>query len=104
MLDSAVAWGNQAANTIQGYAQFSVNEHQENLAYNEILTNPDVLSDYTLKFFVLKVLTLCTKVSSNWKPLVTALNLLLTNRVNSLLLLLLLLRNSLKTSGVASRT
>ena len=51
MLDSAVAWGNQAANTIQGYAQFSVNEHQENLAYNEILTNPDVLSDYTLKFF-----------------------------------------------------
>jgi hypothetical protein len=51
MLDSAVAWGNQAANTIQGYAQFAVNEHQENLAYNEILTNPDVLSDYTLKFF-----------------------------------------------------
>ena len=28
-----------------------VNEHQENLAYNEILTNPDVLSDYTLQFF-----------------------------------------------------
>jgi hypothetical protein len=26
---------------------FAVNEHQENLAYNEILTNPDVLSDYT---------------------------------------------------------
>ena len=51
MLDSAVAWGNRAANTIQGYAQFAVNEHQENLAYNEILTNPDVLSDYTLKFF-----------------------------------------------------
>jgi hypothetical protein len=24
---------------------------QENLAYNEILTNPDVLSDYTLQFF-----------------------------------------------------
>ena len=36
---------------IQGYANFAVNEHQENLAYNEILTNPDVLSDYTLKFF-----------------------------------------------------
>lgn len=51
MLDSAVAWGNRAANTIQGYANFAVNEHQENLAYNEILTNPDVLSDYTLKFF-----------------------------------------------------
>jgi hypothetical protein len=51
MLDSAVAWGNRAANTIQGYASFAVNEHQENLAYNEILTNPDVLSDYTLKFF-----------------------------------------------------
>jgi hypothetical protein len=51
MLDSAVAWGNKAASTIQGYAEFSVNEHQENLAYNEILTNPDVLSDYTLKFF-----------------------------------------------------
>ncbi len=51
MLDSAVAWGNRAADTIKGYAEFSVNEHQENLAYNEILTNPDVLSDYTLKFF-----------------------------------------------------
>jgi hypothetical protein len=51
MLDSAVAWGNQAANVITGYANFAVNEHQENLAYNEILTNPDVLSDYTLKFF-----------------------------------------------------
>jgi len=51
MLDSAVAWGNRAANTITGYANFAVNEHQENLAYNEILTNPDVLSDYTLKFF-----------------------------------------------------
>lgn len=51
MLDSAVAWGNQAANLITGYANFAVNEHQENLAYNEILTNPDVLSDYTLKFF-----------------------------------------------------
>ena len=51
LVDSAVEWGNRAANTIQGYAQFAVNEHQENLAYNEILTNPDVLSDYTLKFF-----------------------------------------------------
>jgi hypothetical protein len=51
MLDSAVEWGNRAAETIKGYANFAVNEHQENLAYNEILTNPDVLSDYTLKFF-----------------------------------------------------
>jgi hypothetical protein len=51
MLDSAVEWGNRAANVIQGYANFAVNEHQENLAYNEILTNPDILSDYTLKFF-----------------------------------------------------
>jgi len=51
LVDSAVAWGNQAANVITDYANFSVNEHQENLAYNEILTNPDVLSDYTLKFF-----------------------------------------------------
>ena len=51
MLDSAVAWGSQAKELIKGYANFSVNEHQENLAYNEILTNPDVLSDYTLKFF-----------------------------------------------------
>lgn len=51
MLDSAVAWGNRATNAIVGYANFAVGEHQENLAYNEILTNPDVLSDYTLKFF-----------------------------------------------------
>ena len=51
LVDSAVEWGNRAANTIEGYAKFAVNEHQENLAYNEILTNPDVLSDYTLKFF-----------------------------------------------------
>jgi len=51
MLDSAVAWGTQAKDLIQGYADFAVNEHTENLAYNEILTNPDVLSDYTLKFF-----------------------------------------------------
>jgi hypothetical protein len=51
MLDSAVAWGNEASQLITDYANFAVNEHQENLAYNEILTNPDVLSDYTLKFF-----------------------------------------------------
>jgi hypothetical protein len=51
LVDSAVEWGNRAANTIKGYAEFAVGEHQENLAYNEILTNPDVLSDYTLKFF-----------------------------------------------------
>jgi hypothetical protein len=51
MLDNAVEWGNHAAEVIKGYANFAVNEHQENLAYNEILTNPDVLSDYTLKFF-----------------------------------------------------
>ena len=72
MLDSAVAWGQEATNTLTGYATFAVNEHQENLAYNEtlaryaefavtehqenlayneILTNPDVLSDYTLRFF-----------------------------------------------------
>ena len=51
MLDSAVAWGFKAQDVIRGYASFAVNEHTENLAYNEILTNPDVLSDYTLKFF-----------------------------------------------------
>tara|TARA_Y100001963_G_scaffold76029_1_gene105477 strand:+ start:5102 stop:5551 length:450 start_codon:yes stop_codon:yes gene_type:complete len=51
MLDNAVTWGNRAQEAIKGYADFSVQEHQENLAYNEILTNPDVLSDYTLKFF-----------------------------------------------------
>jgi hypothetical protein len=51
MLDSAVAWGSQANAVMTGFANFSVNEHQENLAYNEILTNPDVLSDYTLRFF-----------------------------------------------------
>ena len=51
MLDSAVEWGTRASNLIKGYANFAVNEHQENLAYNEILTNPDTLSDYTLKFF-----------------------------------------------------
>jgi hypothetical protein len=51
MLDSAVAWGHRAQDAIRGYANFAVGEHTENLAYNEILTNPDVLSDYTLKFF-----------------------------------------------------
>ena len=51
MLDSAVGWGFAAQDLIQGYADFAVQEHQENLAYNEILTNPDVLSDYTLKYF-----------------------------------------------------
>jgi hypothetical protein len=51
MLDSAVSWGQKAQGLLTGYANFAVNEHQENLAYNEILTNPDVLSDYTLKFF-----------------------------------------------------
>jgi hypothetical protein len=51
MLDSAVAWGTQAKGLIQGYANFAVQEHQDNMAYNQILTNPDVLSDYTLKFF-----------------------------------------------------
>jgi hypothetical protein len=51
MLDSAVAWGGKAQETLHRFANFSVAEHQENLAYNEILTNPDVLSDYTLKFF-----------------------------------------------------
>jgi len=51
MLDNAVAWGQKANGLLHGYANFAVNEHQENLAYNEILTNPDVLSDYTLKFF-----------------------------------------------------
>lgn len=51
MLDSAVAWGQRATNCLKGYANFSVTEHKQNLAYNEILTNPDTLSDYTLKFF-----------------------------------------------------
>ena len=51
VLDSAVDWGNLAQNLFARSANFMVNEHQENLAYNEILTNPDVLSDYTLQFF-----------------------------------------------------
>jgi len=51
MLDSAVTWGTEAKGLIEQYAEFAVNERQENQAYNEILTNPDVLSDYTLQFF-----------------------------------------------------
>tara|TARA_E500000318_G_scaffold88950_1_gene86400 strand:- start:842 stop:1825 length:984 start_codon:yes stop_codon:yes gene_type:complete len=51
LVDSALAWGSRATSAIRGYANFAVNEHNENLAYNEILTNPDTLSDYTLKFF-----------------------------------------------------
>ena len=51
LLDSAVAWGQEMTQTLKGYADFSVQSHTENLAYNEILTNPDVLSDYTLQFF-----------------------------------------------------
>ena len=51
MLDNAVVWGSRAQDCIKGYANFAVQEYQENLAYNEILTNPDTLSDYTLKFF-----------------------------------------------------
>ena len=35
--------GKSSTRLIKGYADFSVQEHQENLAYNEILTNPDVL-------------------------------------------------------------
>ena len=51
MLDQAVVWGHKAANELHSFAEFAVREHSENKAYNEILTNPDVLSDYTLKFF-----------------------------------------------------
>jgi len=51
MLDSAVAWGTEAKGLIEQYAEFAVNERQENQAYNQILTNPDILSDYTLQFF-----------------------------------------------------
>jgi hypothetical protein len=51
MLDSAVDWAHHAEYLFGGAAQFMIGERQENLAYNEILTNPDVLSDYTLKFF-----------------------------------------------------
>ena len=51
VLDSAIAWGKGATETLKGYANFAVNEHQENLAYYETLTNPDVLCANTLKFF-----------------------------------------------------
>jgi hypothetical protein len=51
LLDSAVAWGQEMTDTLKQYAEFATNEHTENLAYNEILTNPDVLSDYTIRFF-----------------------------------------------------
>ena len=51
MLDSAVAWGQSAQEQMYRAANFMVGEHRENLAYNEILTNPDILSDYTLNFF-----------------------------------------------------
>jgi len=98
MLDSAVAWGHQAQglltdyanfavneraenahalNMLNQYAAFATNEHQENLAYNEILTNPDVLSDYTLSSLVLKVRALCTKTRQNSRPLVIAPHLLM---------------------------
>jgi hypothetical protein len=65
LLDDAVAWAYDeracledyaeyaiwAHNALCDYAAFAVNEHVENKAFNEILTNPDVLSDYTLQFF-----------------------------------------------------
>jgi hypothetical protein len=51
LLDSAVAWGQEMTGLLQQYAEFATESHTENLAYNEILTNPDVLSDYTLRFF-----------------------------------------------------
>lgn len=51
VVDSAVAWGHEATDLLTKYADFAVNEHQENLTYNEMLTNPDILSDYTLEFF-----------------------------------------------------
>ena len=51
MLDEAVEWAYKERGLLQGFANFAVNEHVENKAYNEILTNPDVLSDYTLQFF-----------------------------------------------------
>jgi len=50
-VDGAVQWAGRATDNLNRFANFSVNSHKENLAYNEILTNPDVLSDYTLKFF-----------------------------------------------------
>jgi len=51
LLDSAVVWGQEMTDTLKQYAEFATQSHTENLAYNEILTNPDVLSDYTIRFF-----------------------------------------------------
>tara|TARA_B100001989_G_scaffold21207_1_gene12950 strand:+ start:214 stop:747 length:534 start_codon:yes stop_codon:yes gene_type:complete len=51
LLDGAIGYARGQNNLLHGFANFAVNEHQENLAYNEILTNPDILSDYTLKYF-----------------------------------------------------
>ena len=51
VVDQAVNWGETAQREMHRAADFMVNEHRENLAYNEILTNPDILSDYTLQFF-----------------------------------------------------
>jgi hypothetical protein len=51
VVDSALAWGSEAQHQFARAADFMITEHQENLAYNEMLTNPDILSDYTLKFF-----------------------------------------------------
>lgn len=86
VLDSAVAWGQEAQGTLAQFRDFAINEHLElnqavealeqyqivanasleknveqeqmihgliaqNQAYNQILTNPDILSDYTLRFF-----------------------------------------------------
>ena len=51
VVDNAVSWGETAQQEMYRASNFMVNEHRENLAYNEILTNPDILSDYTLQFF-----------------------------------------------------
>jgi hypothetical protein len=51
VVDNAVSWGEAAQKEMYRASNFMVNEHRENLAYNEILTNPDILSDYTLQFF-----------------------------------------------------
>lgn len=48
---SAIDWATVAQEQFYRAGNFMVNEHRENLAYNEILTNPDILSDYTLQFF-----------------------------------------------------
>ena len=65
MLDSAVQWGNEAQGLIKGYADFAVQEHQENLAYNEILTNPDVLVITHLSILDQKDHVLFMRMSSN---------------------------------------